>query len=269
MTTFDEPRIDHHGQCTSWKTDDVTDCDCRDNEGHGPRSWAEGPLCAFDIESTGVNPLTARLVTATVVRIRPGRPVAVTNWLSDVAGEDIPDEAAKIHGVSTEHARAHGRPLADVVDEIRVALELEWAAGIPVVGHNISYDFTVLAAECVRIGMASPFTITGPVLDSLVMDRAVDRRRKGKRTLTAACAVYGVTLSDADAHSSDADALASARLAWKIAKRYPLIGGMPMPALMQWQADRHRAWANSFGAYLVKQGKVDDVARDWPLRSTS
>lgn len=243
---------------------DPARCTCRDLDGHTRRtSWADGPLCAFDLESTSANPEEARIVTATVVRIRPGRAAQITNWLTDVAGVEIPEAAAKTHGVTTEHARKHGRPMADVVTEVRVALELEWRAGIPVVGHNLSYDFTLLAAEVGRAG-DKPFTVSGAVIDTIVLDRGVGRYRRGKRTLAAACEHYGITLDNA--HTSDADALASARVAFKIARRYPQVGEMPLPELHEWQRAAHLVWAEHFGQYLQSQGKPDDVSRGWPMR---
>lgn len=269
MTADAEPRLDHDARCPIWNGADVhTGCTCRDQDGHMPRGWADGPLCAFDLETTAADPLEARIVTATVVRIRPGQDKVVTDWLSDVDGVEIPDGAAAVHGVTTERARAEGRPHREVLGEIVTALALEWAAGIPVIGHNVSYDFTVVAQECLRAGL-DPFTVAGPVVDTIVLDRGVDRYRKGKRTLTAAAQVYGIELSEEDAHSSAADALASARIAWKIARRYPDVGSMPLHELQGWQADKHRTWADSFGAYLTKQGKTDDVSREWPMRGAS
>lgn len=225
-------------------------------------------MTPFDLETTAPDPLTARIVTATVIDIRPRKKPIVTNWLTDVGGEEIPDEAAAIHGVTTEHARAHGEPLVDVVQKLVGALMFSWQYRVPVVGHNVSYDLTVLARECERLGMPE-LRVSGYVIDSLVLDRGADRYRKGKRTLTAAAAHYGVPLSEDDAHASDADALASARVAWKIAKRYPQIGGMSLDDLMDWQRRAHRDWAENFGAYLTRQGKTDDVSRDWPMRGAS
>lgn len=267
--TATNPQLEHDARCAIWNSSDVDDvCTCRDEMGHAPdRSWADGPLLAFDLETTAPDPLEARVVTATVIQIVPRKAPLATNWLAD-PGVDIPDEAAQIHGITTEHARAHGRPVAEVVDQVCGALQFAWSNGVPVVGHNVSYDLTVLATESARYALEE-FAVTGPVLDTIVLDRGVDRYRKGKRTLTATCAVYGVTLTDGDAHSSDADALASARIAWKIAKRYPEIGAMALADLQDWQRDRHRAWADNFGAYLTKQGKRDDVSRDWPVRGAS
>lgn len=265
MTTTDQPALDHDARCVTWASNDPTLCDCRDDTGHTPESWADGRLLAFDTETTGKDPLTARLVTACVIDIRPRKKPIVTTWLTDVDGEDIPTEATAVHGITTEHAHTHGTPIRDVVDQVAGALQFAFSCDVPVIGHNISYDLTVTAAESRRLALPE-FTVTGPVIDTLVLDRGLDRRRRGKRTLTAACEHYNITLGD-DAHSADADALAAARLAWKLAKRYPLIGTMPLRALQQWQRNAHREWADGFATYLRKQGKPDDIERDWPIRT--
>lgn len=58
-------------------------------------------------------------------------------------GFEIPFNATKIHGISTEQATEFGKPLAEVLTEFRTDLE---AAQIPV-GHNLSYDRDVLKPE--------------------------------------------------------------------------------------------------------------------------
>jgi len=49
------------------------------------------------------------------------------------------------------------------------------------VAFNGSYDLTVLDRELGR-HLSSDLTVTGPVVDPHIIDRALDRRR-GKRTL--------------------------------------------------------------------------------------
>ena len=65
----------------------------------------------------------------------------------------------------------------------------------------------------------APFSAPrAPVIDPLVIDKAVDRYRKGKRTLEAAAAFYGVPLDDA--HDAGADAIAAGRVAQAIAREH-------------------------------------------------
>lgn len=71
-------------------------------------SWISGPLLAFDLETTGTDVETDRIVTAAVVRLEADGSVSrERTWLLD-PGVAIPEQASAIHGISTERARAHG-----------------------------------------------------------------------------------------------------------------------------------------------------------------
>lgn len=71
-------------------------------------SWISGPLLAFDLETTGTDVETDRIVTAAVVRLEAdGSVSAELTWLLD-PGVAIPEQASAIHGISTERAREHG-----------------------------------------------------------------------------------------------------------------------------------------------------------------
>jgi DNA polymerase-3 subunit epsilon len=190
----------------------------------GPR-WIDQPMSAFDVESTGKDPDDARIVTATLVTIEPGTEPVVKAWLAD-PGVDIPDEAAGIHGITTEHARQFGRPAREVIDEVRLALADAWFTG-PVIAYNASYDLTVVTREVAR-HHKTPFEVAGPVIDPYIIDKALDRWRKGSRKLTEVCAHYGVRLDGA--HNATEDALAAARVAWKQARIYPTQVGHVTPA---------------------------------------
>jgi DNA polymerase-3 subunit epsilon len=137
---------------------------------------------------------------------------------------------------------------------------------MPLIAYNASYDLTVLDAELRRHGHP-PLTIGGPVIDPLVLDRALDRYRRGSRKLAAACEHYQVRLDGA--HDAAADALAAGRVAWRIAQLHPHIAAMPLPELHAFQARAHETWADGFESYLRSQGKSEIIDRAWPLRSTT
>lgn len=224
-------------------------------------NWSEQPLLAFDTETTGPDPLDARIVTATTVVVNDGPP-ATTEWLAD-PGIDIPAGATAVHGITTEHARANGRPAADVVIELDAMLNAAWLLGQPVLAYNACYDLTVLDGELQR-HHGRRLVIAGPVIDPLVIDKAVDRYRKGKRTLTAACEHYRVTLTDA--HTSAADALGAARVAWRICQRHREIAEMDPTELHELQVGWYRQQAEGLAAYFARQGKTETVSTEWPLR---
>jgi DNA polymerase III epsilon subunit-like protein len=58
------PVGEHDARCPVWTSDDPDTCDCRDEQGKTPRPWPEGPMALFDLETTGPDPLDARIVTA-------------------------------------------------------------------------------------------------------------------------------------------------------------------------------------------------------------
>lgn len=235
------------------------------------QQWAAGDLVGFDLETTGTDPLRARVVTAAVVREQPGGALhsASRTWLVD-PGIAIPEAAAAVHGISTEHARAHGGDYAAGVGEIGDALAQAWSAGLPIVIFNAAYDLTLLEAELTRLGLtpltARPGFAEALVIDPLVIDRAVDRYRRGKRTLGDMTAHYGVVATDA--HSADGDAIATCRLARAIAGKYADVGGAEPAALRSQQQVWAGEWATRFQAYLRSKGNPDTVIDGtWPVRT--
>lgn len=227
-------------------------------------TWHSGPFLAFDTETTGVDCDADRIVTATTVLIEPGAQPTVTSWLID-PGVPIPEAATAVHGITDGHALAHGRPPAECVDEIHGRLVDAWMGGVPVLAFNAAYDLTILDRE-LRRHLGTPLTIGGPVLDPFVIDKQVDRYRRGKRTLESQCAHYGVRLDGA--HDATADALAAARVMWRISRRYSDVGALSLDDLhaaqQQWAAEQ----AQSFRAYLMSQGRTEDLPTgEWPMRT--
>ena len=182
----------------------------------GLPEWAN-VLAVFDTETTGIAPETTRIVSAHISVLNPyGEVEDETNWLID-CGIDIPEQATAVHGITTERMRAEGAPAPDSIYEILTKLQGFLSAGIGVVAYNAAYDFTILDREATRYGF-DPLVLPAPVIDPLIIDRQVDKYRKGKRTLEAAAAHYGVELTDA--HDASADAIAAGRVAQAIGKKY-------------------------------------------------
>ncbi|MGW8948623.1 exonuclease domain-containing protein [Streptomyces sp. NPDC055709] len=226
-------------------------------------TWHREPLAGFDLETTGTDPLQARIVTAAVVTVAGDGTVDRRTWLAD-PGVRIPAQASAIHGISSERAAAEGRPARDVVAEIAETLAGHWARGVPVVAYNAAFDLTLLAAELQRHGL-TPLVDLGPVIDPYTIDRAVDRYRRGKRTLEAVCGEYGVVLDDA--HEASADALAAVRVARAIAARHTTVAGLTPAELHSRQVGWYAEWAADFQAFLRRKGETDaTVDGTWPLR---
>ncbi|MFG3052898.1 exonuclease domain-containing protein [Kitasatospora sp. NPDC048239] len=231
--------------------------------------WFTGPLASFDTETTGVDVETDRIVSAAlVVQPAPGAPPQTSAWLAD-PGVPIPDGARAVHGISDEHVRAHGRPARTVVAEIARALAEQSRAGRPLVVMNAPYDLTLLDRELRRHrGLSLTDALGGGgllVLDPRVLDKHVDRYRKGRRTLTDLCAHYGVEL--AGAHDAAADATAALDLVRAIATRYPVaLGGLSAAELHLRQAVWHAAQARGLQNWFDRTGTPERVDLSWPLR---
>ncbi|WP_145503198.1 3'-5' exonuclease [Streptomyces sp. CFMR 7] len=224
-------------------------------------TWHLGRLAGFDLETTGPDPLTARIVTACIVQLGGQQPTVAANWLTDVDGEEIPDGAAAVHGISTAKAHAEGVPLKEAVGEILAGLTQVILAGVPIVAMNARYDLSLLDREAARFGL-DPLP-AGPVIDPFVIDKQVDRYRSGKRTLTALCEHYEVRLDGA--HSADADAVAACRVAWRQATRYPQLAAMTLDELHTAQVGWAAEQAASLQEHFRKTRPDAVVEGAWPL----
>ena len=216
-------------------------------------------MLAFDLETTSANPKEARIVTSALVRI-DGRDVQKVEHLAD-PGIEIPEEATNVHGITTEKARAEGRPHEEVLKDTVEAIKAAWEDGLTLIVYNAAFDLTVLRS------LTGDFTVTGPVYDPYVIDRVSDKWRKGKRTLGAVCEHYGVELGNA--HEATADALAAARVAWKqVRQHYPNLAQMDENELMEFQAVKWYEDRVAFKKYLEGKGRdASDVSTAWPLIS--
>jgi DNA polymerase III subunit epsilon len=225
--------------------------------------WS-GTLAVFDLETTGIDVITSRIVSANVGLLDArGDVVRRRDWLAD-PGIAIPEQATAVHGITTERARAEGRPSGEVVAEIIDELRGYFEAGIPVVVYNAPYDLSLLFHEAERHRIA-PLVNPSPVIDPLVIDKAVDRYRKGKRTLEAAALHYGVELLDA--HDAGSDAIAAGRVAQAIARAYWRALDVEAIELHRLQESWCQDQADSFQDYMRRTRDATFVASTgWPVR---
>ncbi|NNC10483.1 3'-5' exonuclease [Planctomonas sp. JC2975] len=227
------------------------------------KQWHD-ELGVFDLETTGVDVATSRIVSAHVgVLDSTGAIVERLDWLVD-PGVPIPPGASAVHGITTERARAEGRPAADAVVEIVAALRGLLLRGIPVVAYNAPYDLSLLHHEALRHGV-EPLSDPTPVIDPLVIDKAVDKYRRGKRTLTVTAEHYGVDLIGA--HDAAADAIAAGRVAQAIARAFPLELAVAADELHSLQVRWSNEQALDFQDYMRRVKDPTFTARgEWPIR---
>lgn len=116
----------------------------------------------FDTETTGLPrswraPVTdldnwPRLVQiAWLMFDKDGGEIGAENFIIKPEGFVIPEESARIHGISTERALREGEPLLSVLARFNDAID----ASTSLVAHNMSFDEKIVGAEFLRANMAN------------------------------------------------------------------------------------------------------------------
>lgn len=255
--------------------------------------WWTGNAVGLDFESDGIDPEDARIIQWATVQVSEGRQAGRMEMLVKPE-RPIPQGAIDVHGITTERAEAEGAEretaLRSLVEQLSVAGET-----CPVVGHNIAYDLTVLDRELRRTGVGC-MVIEGkahprpgqvvvlvdglpitrfPVIDTYVLDKAVDKWRPGSRKLEATARHYGAPMAEGTAHGASADVIAALRIAIAIANRTAgSTTGALTPAEMhaqqaQWAWDQ-RMGPDGLRQYFLKKGNEEAAASvdgSWPLRT--
>lgn len=223
-------------------------------------SFLDCDFVAFDTETTGVDVVNDRIVSASCVRLHGREVVASRDWLVN-ADVDIPTEASAVHGITTERMRAEGIAPAVALREIASALQQAWTDNCIVVVMNAPFDLHLLQHELQRNDL--PKLKLGTILDPLVLDRFFDRYRSGPRTLGALALRYGVTLTEA--HTSRADAIAAGLIGRELVARHmPTLERLEnTAALNDFQQRAYAAWAENFARYLRQQRRPVNIT-PWP-----
>ncbi|MDO5751071.1 MAG: exonuclease domain-containing protein [Rothia sp. (in: high G+C Gram-positive bacteria)] len=229
-------------------------------------SWIDKPRATFDLETTGVDVKTARIVTASLLLVNPdGSIERAGQWLVN-PGIEIPEGAAAVHGITTEYAREHGMPADKAVWDIAGALGSLFLDGIPVVAFNAAYDFSVMHYEMLRYNIKDGQLPPGFILDPYVIHKHVIPRKRGNRRLETLAAEHGIALDNA--HASRDDALAAERLLDVLARRFPQELDIPLDQLHQNQIAWEAQQAADFQAWIrTKPGRENEIIESgWPIR---
>ena len=223
------------------------------------------PVAGYDCETTGTDVSRDRIVSAALV-LRAADGTTTTNtWLID-PGIPVPAAAVAIHGLSTEHLRAHGAKPAEALDQVATSLARCLAVGVPLLIYNAPFDLRILEAELKRHGLPTLSDRLGspvkPVVDPLVIDRAVDRYRKGGRKLADLIDTYRV-LASGQLHDATGDVINTIAVLDAIMRSYP---GVPsdIMELHDWQVRQYHDWAVNFNHWLQGKGKEPSVDPAWP-----
>lgn len=166
------------------------------------------PICFFDLETTGINVATDRIVEISILKIYPNGNKESHTWRVN-PGVPIPAETSAIHGIYDK----------DVVDEPtfkelaeKVTLLIK---GCDLAGYNSNrFDIPLLAEEMLRADL--DFTMKSVA----AVDVQTIFHKKEKRTLEAAYKFY-CDKELVDAHSAEADTNATYEVLKGQLEKYP------------------------------------------------
>ena len=167
----------------------------------------KNPLVVFDLETTGTNVITDRIIEAALVKIHPNGTEENLHYVLDPEVE-ISEESTSIHGISNDMVKGKPR-FKDIAKNL-----LKFLEGCDLSGFNIvKFDLPILVEEFLRINIE--FDISKRKL--------VDVQRifhmMEKRTLGAAYKFYCEKDLE-NAHSAEADTFATKEVLEAQIKRY-------------------------------------------------
>ena len=169
------------------------------------------PICFLDLETTGINVSTDKIVEIAIVKISPDGTQVIKRKLINPEML-IPKTASDIHGISDEMVK--DAPTFKVVaNEIKQFIE-----GSDLAGYNSNrFDIPMLNEEFLRAG-ASVDVESRKLLDVQKVFHMMEQR-----TLSAAYKFYCQKNLD-DAHSAEADAMATWEVLEAQLQKYPQLG---------------------------------------------
>ena len=142
------------------------------------------------------------------------------DYLIQPNGFNIPFDAEKIHGISTELAQEQGVSLIEVLDKFNDALNRAKF----VVGQNVKFDLNIMGAEFFRENVANPLQEL-PVLDTCTEHTAllckIPGGRGGKFKLPTLTELHQYLFHQpfAEAHNATADVEATTRCFLELIRR--------------------------------------------------
>lgn len=156
----------------------------------------KNPLLFFDLESTGLNVATDRIVEISAVKVFPdGKHEVKTRRLNPTI--PISAESQRIHGISNEDVKD-----CPTFKEIAKSLA-QWMSGCDFAGYNSTkFDIPLLAEEFLRVGIDFDFR------KRKMIDVQNIFHKMEQRTLSAAYKFY-CNKDLENAHSAEADTMAT------------------------------------------------------------
>lgn len=149
-----------------------------------------------------------------------GNMIEHQDYLVQPEGFNIPFDAEKIHGISTELATAEGISLKAVIEKFKTALSKTKF----LVGQNVGFDLNIMGAEFFRLGIENPLPQM-KVLDTCTETTAqlcqISGGRGGKFKLPTLTELHEFLFNEPffEAHNATADVEATTRCFLELVRR--------------------------------------------------
>ena len=166
----------------------------------------------WDAPITDVNNWPRCVQIAWQLHDEMGKLIEHQDYLVKPEGFNIPYDAERIHGISTELAAAEGIALSEVLEKFNSTL----SKAKFIVGQNLGFDINIMGCEFHRMGVESPMS-SMPVLDTCTEVTAsllkLPGGRGGKFKLPTLTELhqYLFKIPFAEAHNATADVEATTR----------------------------------------------------------
>ena len=166
----------------------------------------------WDAPITDINNWPRCIQIAWQLHDEMGKLIEHQDYLVKPEGFNIPYDAERIHGISTELADAEGNTLANVLEKFNNALSKTKF----IVGQNLGFDINIMGCEFYRLGIESPMSEM-PILDTCTETTAsllkLPGGRGGKFKLPTLTELHQYLFNKpfAEAHNATADVEATTR----------------------------------------------------------
>lgn len=198
-----------------------------------PKKWKDLPLAVIDVETTGLDATTDRVMEIAIIRFEDGEVVDRYGQLVH-PGIPIPEESTRITGIKDEDVEDAPR-FEEIADEVFSRLQ-----GVGLVAYNLSFDRGFLKAELERVGMAWPED--SPTLDPLIFARQFFRNSP-RKNLGAISKLLGIPLEEA--HRAVHDAEVAGKVLFAFEDRLP----EDLEQLLMLQAQWEQAQASEMSGW--------------------
>ncbi len=204
-----------------------------------PEKWQDLPLSVIDVETTGLDSATDRIIEVGIIRFEGGEVVETYGKLVNPECP-IPEESTRITGIADSDVE--DAPVFEAIAaEVHQRLQ-----GVGIVAYNLAFDRGFVRAELERCGLSWPEE--SPTLDPLIFARQFFKNER-RKNLGAICELLGIPLEEA--HRATHDATVTGHVLYAFADRLP----ESLEELLMLQAQWEQLQAQEMSGWRSRDGQ--------------